>query len=763
MQSICRFTLLFLLTVLPLFGEEIIPRIVVVMYKEGQERDYSLLNVHQLAEMPLNHLGINLRYHEISKGFPNIENDPQVIGILSWFMNEESIPNPHNYIEWVIKSVKAGKKFVMMGSRGYSPQISEISQSEENRLWETLGLKTTQQVIGDTYRVDIEIHDKQIMNFERTYEGIKPIYEVIQTASPNVKVLATAHYRGDASKDGIIAAISPNGGYVMEGYACYKALEGPFIQGMRGWYINPFEFFRRVFSYENVPIPDTTTLAGRRIYYSQVDGDGWNNLTQLEKYRLDKLICADVMNKEVFSKYQDLPVTVAPIGADINLNWAGQRWSREIAQVIFSHPHVEVGSHTFTHPFDWVFFKNYNPEKEVPYLTLYTHGTWKYKGLTGFMIETFQGLRQKNTLGGDVAAVYQAGTEVEMPGGLALGYTVPRAYALEPFNANLEIVGAIDQINELLGGNRKVKVMQWSGNCLVFEKIVKLSREAKVRNINGGDSRFDNEAFSYGWVKSIGRQVGHQQQIYSSASNENIYTSGWRTRYWGQILVQQSFKNTESPIRVKPINLYYHIFSGEKLSSLSALLNNLDYVRSQSITPIATSHFAAIADGFYSTRIKKIAENRWTIENRGYLQTIRFDSSSLKGVDFNLSKGIIGQRHFQGSLYVYLDKTVDTPIIALKELDNNFEEPLEEKAYLIESRWPIWGMEDHENSFSVRSMGYGKGSMTWRVPNNGTYHIQVKRGPRAVEEVIVSAKNNYLNIEIQESALKPVTITLTKK
>jgi len=28
-----------------------------------------------------------------------------------------------------------------------------------------------------------------------------------------------------------------------------------------------------------VPKPDTTTLAGRRIYYSHIDGDGWKELT----------------------------------------------------------------------------------------------------------------------------------------------------------------------------------------------------------------------------------------------------------------------------------------------------------------------------------------------------------------------------------------------------------------------------------------------------------------------------------------------------
>lgn len=766
MKRLIYISLIFILFAMPaLFSSEVIPRVVVVMYREGQERDYSLLNVHQLAEMPLNQLGIILRYHDITKGFPDIEHDPEVIGILSWFMNELSVPNPHEYIDWVERSVKAGKKFVMMGSLGFSTQQSGITASEVNHLWAALGLMTMQRTVGDTYRANIEINDKHIMNFERKYDGIKPMYEVVQPISPDVKILATAHYRGNSDNDSLVAALSPKGGYVMKDYSCYKELEGPYMQGMRGWYINPFEFFRRAFAYQDVPIPDTTTEAGRRLYYSQIDGDGWNNLTQLEKYRLNKAICAEVLDKEILSVYQDLPTTVGPIGADININWGGQQLSRDIAEKIFLHPHVEVGCHTFTHPFDWVFFKNYNPEKEVPYLTLYPHGSWKYKGLTGMMIETYQNLRDKNSLGGDVASVYQAGVKEEKPGGLALGYTVPRAFALEPFNPDLEVIGAIDQIDNLLDNKRKVKVIQWSGNCLVFEKIIKLSREAGVRNINGGDSRFDNEAFSYGWVKSIGRQVGQQQQIYASCSNENIYTSGWRERFWGQILLQQSFKNMETPIRVKPLNLYYHVFSAEKLSSLSALINNLEYIRKQSITPVTTSHFAAIGDGFYSTKIDKVGGNKWQIRNRGELQTIRFDRSSLKGIDFEASEGVIGQRHFQGSLYVYLDRIHQNPVIALKELDSSDEEPIEKQLYLIDSRWRVWGLKNDGNKLSMKAQGFGQGTMTWRVPENAEYKILVNQGSKVLDEGIAVAKGNNLTIDIKRdvSALASLTIEITKK
>ena len=111
-----------------LFSEEIVPRTVIVLYNEGQERDISFLNVHQLGEMPSNHLGICLRYHDIKKGFPHIAKDPEVLGILSWFLDDQSVTKPHEYIEWVEKSVKPGKKFVMMGSLGFLLRVSFLLQ-----------------------------------------------------------------------------------------------------------------------------------------------------------------------------------------------------------------------------------------------------------------------------------------------------------------------------------------------------------------------------------------------------------------------------------------------------------------------------------------------------------------------------------------------------------------------------------------------------------------------------------------------------------
>src|SRR5260370_40993298 len=130
--------------------------------------------------------------------------------------------------------------------------------------------------------------------------------------------------------------------------------------------------------------------------------------------------------------------------------------------------------------------------------------------------------------------------------------------------------------------------------------------------------------------------------------------------------MMKSIDNTEAPRRVKPINVYYHMYSGEKLSSLRALLENLRYASSGEICPITAGQYAAVADGFYSASIEALGAHTWRITNRAELQTIRFDDALKFAVDFANSTGVVGQRYEQDRLYVALDAADPAPVIALR-------------------------------------------------------------------------------------------------
>ena len=66
---------------------------------------------------------------------------------------------------------------------------------------------------------------------------------------------------------------------------------------------------------------------------------------------------AQVLYEQVLLKYPDLPVTIAPISADLDLDWYGDEEARDLARQIFLLPWIEAGSHTHSHPFAWGFFR----------------------------------------------------------------------------------------------------------------------------------------------------------------------------------------------------------------------------------------------------------------------------------------------------------------------------------------------------------------------------------------------------------------------
>src|SRR6185295_18130224 len=205
----------------------------------------------------------------------------------------------------------------------------------------------------------------------------------------------------------------------------------------------------------------------------------------------------------------------------------------------------------------------------------------------------------------------------------------------------------------------------WSGGAEPFEGAIAMTRRLGLRNLNGGDSRFDPDYPSVSYLSAISRVAGAERQIYAGNANDYIYTTDGNSRDHGFLHLEATVNATENPRRLKPINVYYHMFAGEKASQLQGVRHHLDLARQASITPIAASHYAAIADGFFSTQLSALGDMSWLVQNRGALQTVRFDDVAELSVDFSRSVGVIGERRKNGSLYVALDEARDDVIVAL--------------------------------------------------------------------------------------------------
>jgi len=763
-ELLCSRLILLLLLVLgvsPAGAEtepDIEPRVVLAFYDGERNKSPLWTQVHQSAEMPLNHLGIDVHYHDLHQPLPDEGVMRNVRGILLW-LDLDSMPNPEIFLNWIIGRMETGLPVVVMGPHSfeYRSDGSAVDPALVGRFWRQMGLKKTGEWITATYALDFQRKDGGRMT---AFEHDLPL---LPSAIPDVRIIDADSvsylraYDARSVENALdLVVTGKHGGYIAPGYSIVEYRDSR----RRYWYINPFRFFSEAFRLEGLPKPDTTTLSGRRIFYSHIDGDGWRNPSLVPGYRDKGKLSSEVIYQEIFLKYPDLPVTVGPIAADLDLNWFGTKESRRIAREIFALPHIEAGSHTYTHPLSWQFFKHYDTAKEAPYLPLYpkTPGNFLYQaGLQGL-------LKYAMESAGAPPDSERAAVEItKVKGDIEDYYRTPRVYYNGPYDLQTDIVGSADLIEQFLPEGKKVQVLQWSGNTTPFERAVALAREAGMKNINGGDTRLDRQYNSLLWVSPIGRRVGKELQIFASNSNENTYTDLWTGRFYGYRFLEQALRRTESPWRIKPINIYYHMYSGEREASLNALRRNLDYARSQSIAPVTTSLFAAIAEGFFSARIERLEGRRWRILDRGRLQTVRFDRAAFRGVDFERSEGVLGQTHLQGSLYIHLDPAEEAPVVALREVESADREPDASRPYLISSRWWTEGLAFSSDRFRFQVQGYGAGDMQWYVPIPGRYRLRLQHADGKVEERESEVTDeHWLNISLRDAPIQPVQVEVDR-
>lgn len=664
-----------------------VARTVLALYDGNVVDGPRFTTVHVLAEMPLNYLGLVVRYHDIRKGLPPLSQLGDVRGVLTWFASD-ALPAPLDYLRWLREVSQSGKRVVIVGNigalsdeRGNKTPLDEVNRTLAMFGWRFDGGWNT-TTTGSYYKVK----DDGLIGFERPLSNVVPPYATVRATTPDTRVGLRVATRGRLTPESDLILVSPRGGYVAPGFAFYTDRSGD--REFRQWYLNPFEFFRQALGTDDLPKADAATVSGRRIYYSHIDGDGWRSLTQIEPYRTRYVMAARVVLDEIVRKFDDLPVSVAPIIGDIDPAWKGSAESLAVARDFFAQSQVEPAIHTYSHPLDWRFFDSSAAGR--------THKTTQSEldGLSGPDVLTELGAHKE-----------------------------PRSYDTRPFTLGLEFDDAAAFVNRMLPPGKKVGLVQWSGDTRPFEAVLAHVRRIGMANINGGDTRFDREFPSAAWVAPLANQVGPELQVYASNSNENTYTDLWRSRFFGFSFLERTVRNTETPRRLKPFNLYYHMYSGERLSSLNAVLANLRFARQQRLAPIEASRFSRIVQGFYSVAFDQQAPRSWRVRNRGALQTVRFDAANTEGIDFVHSHGVIGQRHDQGSLYVTLDESADEPLIVLKSVPPTSSEPVEGVPYLVDARWRVHDVRVAGTGLRFVAEGYGPGEFTWIWPHGSRAQV----------------------------------------
>ena len=361
------------------------------------------------------------------------------------------------------------------------------------------------------------------------------------------------------------------------------------------WVPDPFAFFQKVLRLKPLLVPDPSTENGNRLFFTHVDGDGIMNKVESNP----DLFSGDILYKEVLKKFK-IPHSISVIGAEIDPDGLYPKLSKRLSKLtkdMYALSNVEAATHTFTHPYYWGKIKN------------------------GFLPKKYR-LKVKN-------------------------YT---------FNYDRELKQCLNDINtkHLPKGKRKADTVYWTGDCSPRLATLDYIYKNKIFNINGGDTTINNLNPWLARIAPLGLERGEYYQIFTGAQNENVYTNDWLGPFWGFKKVVQTFKLTNSPRRLKPIDIYYHIYSGSKTASLNALRYVFKWSMKQDVMPIYTSTYIPKAMDYFIVSIANEG-SEWLVDGMKNLKTLRIEKKDAF-INLKKSKTTVGIKHFENHTYISLNE-----------------------------------------------------------------------------------------------------------
>ncbi|BEV71947.1 bifunctional glycoside hydrolase 114/ polysaccharide deacetylase family protein [Paludibacterium sp. THUN1379] len=537
---------------------------------------------------PLNYMGYRLDYLDINRDtLPEGPLQDRYAGVVLWLNNP--VEHPEKLRAWVTQQIDRGVRVVFIGTFGM-PIAGQFAR--------TLGLTPAGAAMDGPLQVTHA--DPSLIGYEMPPLPNPRDFTPVRVGAGGRSLLHLQS--GELSMDA--AALMPWGGYVMRPFAVY-AMDAV---GQTRWVLQPFAFLRQALKLPDMPVPDPTTENGLRLFMSHIDGDGFASRVEFHAANGDTY-SGEALYRVL--KQYGLPVTVSVIEGEVSdegPNAAIAPQLRDIARRIFDLPNVEMASHTYTHPLPWM------------QVTGQGVSTTDYDKAEGAGVPSVNGL------------------SINVP-----GYR---------FNLTREIDGSVAGINRLMAPpGKQVKVVLWSGDCQVPAVALKQAEQAGVFNMNGGDTLMTHSNPSLTAVAPHGVWKDGYFQLFAPNQNEEVYTNLWQGPYYGYRRVLETFELTERPRRLKPIDIYYHMFTGTKQASLVALNSVLQGVARQPIHPVFVSEYAQTMLDTQQTSVAQEGED-WLIRSAGELRTVRL--SPDQAPDLQTAQGVAGFLPGPDGVYVHL-------------------------------------------------------------------------------------------------------------
>ncbi len=600
---------------------EVMPRrVLLVEPQEPGTSTNTLPSVLYLA-MPINYLGYRVEFADAYKPLPTVTPD-RYAGVVTWF--DGNVPRPGAWAAWLRRTVGAGVRVAMFNQFGMT--LDAVTA-------QALGLKTVPGTPSGPLAI---VSRDPMVGFElqphperRDAVGVRVDPGLPQAQS--LLRLSSGSYTYDA------AAILPWGGYVLRPFGVFRM---PEVDQAR-WVIQPMDFLRRALALPAMPVPDTTTENGRRLMTVHVDGDGFASRTEFPPGEF----AGQSLLREIWARYK-VPTTVSVIEGEVSAEGMYPRLATQlepIARTIFAEPYVEVASHTFSHPFNWLRVADMSSLDEhtddhrvdTPRVT-FSHPFNCPLPLDSQASQASpkspapqtspQPLPSLQSLQALQALQPSSQPPKEDVGSDVYGLNIPNYH----FSIDREIGGSIQYINTRLAPPGKpVRVLLWSGNGQVPPVAVQKTVEAGVLNMNGGDTYITRTNPSWTAVAPLGVDKGDGLfQVFAPAQNENIYTNLWHGPYYGFSRVIETFELTDRPLRLKPLGIYYHMYSGTKVASLAALRQVYDWALTQPVMPVYASDYIRKVLDFRNFAVARDGD-AWVVRGDGDLRTVRWNGAGV--------------------------------------------------------------------------------------------------------------------------------------
>jgi len=525
---------------------EVVPRRILMLYDSREAPAVHQTQIVRFAAMPLQHLGYATEFVDVNQTLPDGPLGGRVAGIVLWLNG--SPKQPRALTAWLRRQMAAGIRIAAIGQLG--PPL-------DGRVPGELGLA----VPGPPAPGKIsQVAADPMFGFEARPRPDRQALQHLRVAGEAGRsLLRFADSRGEHYD---AAAILPWGGYVLEPFVVALV---PGTEQAR-WVVDPFAFFQAALALPAMPVPDTTTENGRRLMLVHIDGDGFPSLSE----RPGSPIAGRVLVDDVIARYR-VPTTLSVIEGEVAPHGLYPQLSAEmeaVARRAFALPYVEIASHTYSHPFDWI--RAARGERPASKEDLY---------------------------------------HLDLP-----GYRV---------DLEREIVGSIDYIRSRLApAGKPARILLWSGDAEPDAAALRIAEKAGLLNMNGGNTVITRNFPSLTAVSPLGVLQDGLFQTYAPVMNENVYTNLWTGPFYGFERVIETFEMTERPRRLKPINIYYHSYSASKKASLAALHKVYAWSLAQSPHPVFASAFILKARDFNRMVLARDGD-AWVVRGDGELRTLR--------------------------------------------------------------------------------------------------------------------------------------------